>query len=1023
MPREVFPGSQTFSITPDTAIVLGDPNRADDGFAASQIVDEVQREMGLKIAITPSAPRRILLGLATDPPVASACARHGMHTDARLGDEGYVLYVGADEVVIAANAPVGAFYGAQTLKQLIRANRQGTAIPAMRVRDWPGLRYRGYSDDISRGPIPTMDFFKREIRTMAEFKMNMLTFYTEHVFKIKGHPDIAPDDGLTGEQVAELSAYATKCHVELVGNFQSFGHFGNILRHDAYKECRETMDVLSPVKEQTYKLLADIYDTIAPAYNSKLFNVNCDETYGLGDGPSKELVQKIGVGGVYLMHMKRIHDMLAARGKRMMMWGDIALQHPDIIVAGLPRDTILLSWGYGAAPNYDSAIVPFKKVGFEFMVCPGVSCWSQIFPNYENATVNIQNYVRDGAKNGALGMLNTTWDDDGENLFTWNFYGTNWGAQCAWHPEASDIGVYDSAWSQVSYGTKSDCVDRAVKLLSSCVGIGLARGMNDGAFWESPFGSFPASVKSTQEQAVKLHDVTTEAIALLEQGKREATVDTGDLDYLLFAASRLKFIADSRLARIEAARRYDAAGENPSNPTPAKQALQDALKSFTALHTTLTGMRTEYKRLWDLENRPYSRDGILGRYDGLIRQVADEEDKVNAAITSLDKTGNIPDGGPLGLSIVETTIRNMKAAPAPQPLLPADAAWWDKRWAYRLPIKVDAADVDRTDCPVEMRVNLGSITGDLNSVSLRLVECKPTGEIIGEVPCQFDGSDKVSGNIVFIMSGQTAAKSSRYYELYFDAIGGNAPAPTAPPERVSATDDPRGAWVENSRYKALLGKQGMHLHVWQVKALGNASVTDPGETSYHGFADSGFDDRDAQFDLKREANGPVMVRFRGKSKTTGAEKVLEFYAGLPWVEVMLDRGVGFYWDYDDVHSFAADMPMPGTAIFSNGHTEPVCKSGEQKHNEGRDTTWGAKFRSDGFLLGLITPEIATTHMVGPGGGWGGVGIEAASPTSHFVTYADKTTGKPADILNALQQTLDYRHQVKMWVGKIEERGK
>ena len=66
-----------------------------------------------------------------------------------------------------------------------------------------------------------MDYFKREIRTMAEFKMNMLTFYTEHVFKLQKHPDIAPPDGITTEQVKELSEYAKQYHVELVGNFQS----------------------------------------------------------------------------------------------------------------------------------------------------------------------------------------------------------------------------------------------------------------------------------------------------------------------------------------------------------------------------------------------------------------------------------------------------------------------------------------------------------------------------------------------------------------------------------------------------------------------------------------------------------------------------------------------------------------------------------------------------------------------------------------------------------------------------------
>ena len=51
---------------------------------------------------------------------------------------------------------------------------------------------------------------------------------------------------------------------------------------------------------------------------------------GLGTGPSKELADQIGVGGVYVRHLRRMHDLLRDKyGKRMMMWGDIILNHPE----------------------------------------------------------------------------------------------------------------------------------------------------------------------------------------------------------------------------------------------------------------------------------------------------------------------------------------------------------------------------------------------------------------------------------------------------------------------------------------------------------------------------------------------------------------------------------------------------------------------------------------------------------------------------------------------------------------------
>ena len=117
-----------------------------------------------------------------------------------------------------------------------------------------------------------------------------------------------------------------------------------------------------------------------------------------------------------MQHVRRIHDLLKSKyGKRMMMWGDIILQHPDKLDQ-IPKDTIMLTWGYDPRPSFEGQIVPFVKSGYEFFVCPGVDDWSRILPDFGSATVNIQNFVRDGAKHKALGVLNTEWKDDGETL-------------------------------------------------------------------------------------------------------------------------------------------------------------------------------------------------------------------------------------------------------------------------------------------------------------------------------------------------------------------------------------------------------------------------------------------------------------------------------------------------------------------------------------------------------------------------------------------------------------------------------
>ena len=73
----------------------------------------------------------------------------------------------------------------------------------------------------------------------------------------------------------------------------------------------------------------------------------------------------------------------------------------------------MLTWGYDARPSFEDQILPFAKAGYDFYVCPGVNGWSRVLPDFGAATTNIQNFVRDGLKLGAVGMLNTAWDDDG----------------------------------------------------------------------------------------------------------------------------------------------------------------------------------------------------------------------------------------------------------------------------------------------------------------------------------------------------------------------------------------------------------------------------------------------------------------------------------------------------------------------------------------------------------------------------------------------------------------------------------
>ncbi len=112
--------------------------------------------------------------------------------------------------------------------------------------------------------------------------------------------------------------------MQLVGSFQSFGHFEKILSLPQYKDMGETSTMISPLDPKAKKFLESVIGELCDAFGSPYFNVNCDETFDLGKGRSKAYVDSVGKDKYYADHLIFLHDILKKCNKKMMMWGDIA---------------------------------------------------------------------------------------------------------------------------------------------------------------------------------------------------------------------------------------------------------------------------------------------------------------------------------------------------------------------------------------------------------------------------------------------------------------------------------------------------------------------------------------------------------------------------------------------------------------------------------------------------------------------------------------------------------------------------
>jgi hypothetical protein len=143
------------------------------------------------------------------------------------------------------------------------------------------------------------------------------------------------------------------------------------------------------------------------------------------------------VGRVYLDFLLKIYEDVKARGRTMQFWGDIIVEHPDLIPE-LPHDAIALEWGYEANHPFAEHCPLFEASGIPFYVCPGTSSWNTVAGRTDNAIGNLLNAAENGLKHGAIGYLNTDWGDRGHwQVLPVSYLGLAAGAAYSWALEAN----------------------------------------------------------------------------------------------------------------------------------------------------------------------------------------------------------------------------------------------------------------------------------------------------------------------------------------------------------------------------------------------------------------------------------------------------------------------------------------------------------------------------------------------------------------------------------------------------------
>ena len=198
----VFPTPRQFDAQPgaflfdeSVRILLPDKPSAEDTLLARLLTAELSDWYSTPVkrqtaARTPAQSRAVVMGDISNLLVARYAALHGLRVTAREpGPEGYALLITPELVLIAGSDARGAFYGFQTLRQLIARVDGRLTAPAVRIGDRPAKPLRFFRLYMpSREDMP---FFKKLVRdVVALYKYNTLILETGGAMRLDRHPEI-----------------------------------------------------------------------------------------------------------------------------------------------------------------------------------------------------------------------------------------------------------------------------------------------------------------------------------------------------------------------------------------------------------------------------------------------------------------------------------------------------------------------------------------------------------------------------------------------------------------------------------------------------------------------------------------------------------------------------------------------------------------------------------------------------------------------------------------------------------------
>lgn len=329
--------------------------------------------------------------------------------------EGYQLTVSKRNVVVVASKANGAFYGIQTLIQLLKIQDNGenvlynNVLPALKIVDFPRFKYRGMHLDVCRHFFDK-EFVKKYIDALAMNKMNTFHWHLTDDqgwrIEIKKYPklteigsvrsgtmidknwkefDNIPHGGFfTQEDIKEIVQYAADRFITIVPEIEMPGHAMAALA--AYPELGCTGgpyevektwgvfdDVFCAGNDKTFEFMEDVLLEVTALFPGEYIHIGGDECPKAAWKKCPKCQQRMKNEGLkdelelQSYFVKRIEKFLRSNNKKIIGWD-------EIIEGGLAPEATVMSWR-GTEGGIHAA-----KLGHDVIMTPNPICY---FDHYQ----------------------------------------------------------------------------------------------------------------------------------------------------------------------------------------------------------------------------------------------------------------------------------------------------------------------------------------------------------------------------------------------------------------------------------------------------------------------------------------------------------------------------------------------------------------------------------------------------------------------------------------------------------------